>query len=107
MNKNTCVICSKEFESKRVGVKFCSGKCRIKSVRDKRNDVVTDKLSVTSVTDNKESVTDNATDKVKDPYPKYTETKRLHAESVKLLNSLTLKEIKERGIWLPNWRKEG
>ena len=46
-----CMACGKEFESKRSDARFCSGKCRMKTLRDVTDnisEVVTDK----SVTDN-------------------------------------------------------
>ena len=54
-----CVVCGKEFESKRADAKYCSAKCRVKAGR---LSVTKDDLSVTNVTDNvtdKLSVTPN------------------------------------------------
>ena len=64
-----CVVCGKEFESKRSTAKYCSAACRMKagrvSVTEDVGVSVTEPLSVTpvSVTSGL-SVTDNVTDKV-------------------------------------------
>jgi hypothetical protein len=50
-----CLQCDKEFESKRIDARFCSGKCRIAYHRNE--------LSVTKDTVTDKSVTDNVTDK--------------------------------------------
>jgi len=59
-----CVVCGKEFESKRADAKYCSDACRKAASRTETDglSVTTEGLSVTNVTDNvtdKVSVTPN------------------------------------------------
>jgi hypothetical protein len=49
-----CIICDKEFESKRSTAKYCSGACRIKSMRGVS---VTNNVSVTPISVTLEAVT--------------------------------------------------
>jgi hypothetical protein len=75
-----CSQCDKEFEG-RNDAKFCSGKCKMQFIRNKRNKPVTanvtdndlsvtkDDLSVTDVTATGELVTDNNVTDVTDNLP--------------------------------------
>lgn len=59
---NKCTQCGVGFEAKRADARFCSAKCKMQFIRNKRNikcnkSVTDNDLSVTNVTDN---VTDNA-----------------------------------------------
>jgi hypothetical protein len=87
-----CEQCQKEFEAKRSTAQYCSPACR--------------KLAFLSVP--KVSVPDELIETEKEILRNespYEQTVRMGAEATEVLNSLTLEEIKKKGIWLPNWRR--
>jgi len=77
----TCTECGNGFEAKRADAKYCSAVCRVTANRNSAP-LVTDKLNVTSVTDN---VTDNdalVTDKSSQPVIICQRSVEDHPESV-------------------------
>ena len=131
-----CLNCGKEFTSKRTDAKFCSDKCRKAYSRkaDKIiSDIKADKTSKVSainkiISDKKEIKADKIiSDKQKfsvppeirklskeelyariDHYPADTWKDSLEFKELKRrLNSMSLKDLKEQGYWIPNRKIAG
>lgn len=78
---NNCNQCGKDFEAKRADAMYCSAKCRVTANRNNAQDV-TDKLNVTSVTDNETlTVTDNSSETL-NPIIKCQRSTEDHPDSV-------------------------
>jgi len=103
-----CMVCGKEFESKRSTAKFCSGACKLAlhrgkvSVTKKEVSGTNDTLKEVSGTNPLKRIT-RPPYKVYDGYYKSDQYKNLIEE----LDLKPLKQLREEGYQVPVWKLNG